>query len=58
MTPKQAVELKRTGTAAVVGAVVAAIGGFAALPTLLAVGLLVCWGSTFLTLIGFLETVS
>lgn len=58
MTSKQAVELKRTGTAAGVGAVLAAIGMFAAFPTLLAAGLLVCWGSAFLTLIGFLETVS
>ncbi len=58
MTTKQAAGLKRTCSVASAGAVVAVIGAFAAAPTLLAAGLLVCWGSTFVTLIGYLDTVT
>lgn len=58
MTSTQTGEWKRIGTVAGGGAVLASVGAFAAVPTLLAAGLLVCWGGTFLALIGYLDTVS
>ncbi|MEO2197406.1 MAG: hypothetical protein ABGY72_15130 [bacterium] len=58
MTTQQANGLKRTGSVAGAGAVVAAIGMFAAAPTAIAAGLLVCWGIAFVTLIGYIDTLS
>jgi hypothetical protein len=58
MTTQQATGLKRMSSIAGAGAAVAAIGMLAAVPTAIAAGLLVCWGGTFVTLIGYLDTVS
>ena len=58
MTADQTTGLKRTCSIVGVGAAVAAIGMLAAIPTAIAAGLLVCWGGTFVTLIGYLDTVS
>lgn len=58
MTNEQAAGLKRTCSVAGIGAAVAAIGFVAGVPTAIAVGNVLWWGSAFLTLIGYLHTVS
>lgn len=58
MTEQQASGLKRTCSIAGAGAVVVAIGMLAGISTAIAAGLLVCWGGTFVMLIGYLDTVS
>ncbi len=58
MTRQQEAGLKRTCSIAGVGATVAAIGLLTGIPTAIATGLLVCCLSTFLMLIGYLETLS
>lgn len=56
MTTQEAHGLKRTCSLAGAGAVLATVGAFAAVPALFATGLLVCWGSTFVTLIAYMDT--
>ena len=58
MTTKQATGLKRMCSAAGAGAIVAAGGMFAAVPTVIAAGLLVLWCGSFVTLIGYIDTLS
>ena len=58
MTQRQANGLRCTCSVAGVGAVVAAVGMLVAIPTAIAGGLLVCWGGTFVTLIGYLDTLA
>lgn len=58
MTTKQATGLKRMGSAVGAGAIVAGVGMFTAVPTAIAAGLLVCWCGSFVTLIGYIETLS
>ena len=57
MTEQQATGLKRTCSIAGVGAAVAAVGLLTATPAAIASGLMVCCGSAFVTLIGYLDTV-
>mgnify|MGYP004244960595 CR=1 FL=1 len=40
---------------AATGVALSAVGLLVGMPTLIAVGLLLCWGGAFLTLIGFLQ---
>lgn len=58
MTTKQANGLKRMCSAAGVGAIVAGVGMFTAVPTAIAAGLLVCWCGSFVTLIGYIDTLA
>lgn len=56
MSQQEATGLKRTCSIAFGGAAVAAVGMLAAVPVVIAVGLLVCWGAGFIGLITVVET--